>query len=1305
MNEKDRSVTKEAFCDEFFTNWENAVADERLNMIAQVRQLEPEEGVTFAIHAFQDLSRQVRQEARETLKKLAQKVRVSEDDRDSISREKALASEKFAQLISTEMKKTISLDELKEYLTLLLDINGRGPHFAWAFYLSNSVPHNVLIDILRRFPEHLRLRFVYVYVFSEISDRRRHALNIHLLLKEISDRQTALDFIKRILDSEPDCLTSALGLTGTLLYDFVDRLDLVGSEIRNGLYSDDPERVITAATFAGAFGRANRLYPFLEFLTPEHPEPLRLGLLSVLARSSVDGDMRVLTAVHDLIHDDNESVAIEAFNTLISLGANDMVATALYLIEHRPSMRRRLYKCLETMEVEDLIRLIERLPEAQAFDASRTLSRALLKKNPEKMDVLFGSFKTSADDETRKATRSFFEIIHKIKKTELNRLEEELITVPISSAYFESKTPQAQIAKLLKAISGNQGEKKLDLRDSVINGADFSGLTIENLDLRDAVFVDCNFSLARIEGCRFNGARFSGLSLNHAFIEKCDFTGCQFEHIMGEAVQIRQCVFFDSFLHQVQFGFSEIQECYFTGASMFKCDFSHSDLSFCNFTGALLGLSDFSHVSVFRTDFDYTKASLCEFRGTCFSLALLSGHTDLDNRSELWDDLDIPMVFFEKKNLETRWLNILILTHAMDRQREIFLRHNDRTRERALDSFRPEQEDLFELVPFLIHLTQRLLPIEKKGEDTYLIENITLKNASSGIRNYTPSPKTVRLAKKYLRVDKLLLLPSKDCNIDALFTIGSIGTIAQSSDSDLDYWVCIDKDRMGEDAVELLKLKLESIERWAKIRFGTELHFFVADPKDVKDGLFGGSDFESSGSAQGMILKEEFYRTLILVAGKIPFWNVLPSWTDNRYYDLLYSLACRFGQDYLDLGNVNFIPAGEYFGASMWQLFKSLTSPYKSVMKMGLLEKYIHEGNKGQLLCNKLKGLWASGKYRFLKQDPYILLLDEITDFYKKQGRDDIVALVRGCFFLKLGVRSDKHLEQSVFKMRKLMLDRCVERYGWDKGQVFDLGHFDEWSYGKILELSRQINGFMIETYHRLSGSLNHAPEMETMITSQDLTILGRKMFVQFSSHPTKVKTLPHVARGRTLFKQLYLYYRQIPRKQPLWDVYPYYDKKAMVKGNDWAVLMDVEEIEEVAAWVIHNGVYQAGTQFNILPNPSSVSAQDFQELLKDMNDFFVFGEGDGMPPESFLESFKMYRLYLIVNFTQDRKSERIREFAAVYMTTWGEMFCRKYKSRSGLQTISEAVDKVERDLGLSCKDVAIGYHIPKMSKKRIQDM
>lgn len=243
----------------------------------------------------------------------------------------------------------------------------------------------------------------------------------------------------------------------------------------------------------------------------------------------------------------------------------------------------------------------------------------------------------------------------------------------------------------------------------------------------------------------------------------------------------------------------------------------------------------------------------------------------------------------------------------------------------------------------------------------------------------------------------------------------------------------------------------------------------------------------------------------------------------------------------------------------------------------------------------------------------------------------------------------------------------------------------------------------MIESYRKLSGHLNKSTDSETTITDRDLTMLGRKMFVQFVPQPNKVQKLPHVTEGRQLFKQLYIYYRQRQDKKPAWEVYSEYNKNEIIQSNTKAILKEVEHIEEIAAWSIQNDLVNCGTNFNILPNPTFVSAQDFNELLKEMTDFFISKGDDSVSANAFLKNYVPIELYVIVNFNDNRKADKIFDYVAVYRTSWGELYCRLYHSKDGLNSLSEAIENIQINLSLTFENTRLGYHIPKMARKRIK--
>lgn len=1292
------------FINVFPSKWEESDAEQRFELIHYIKELAPEEGINLVFFGMQDFTRTVKIETRRVLHLLAEKVKIPKNR--GMSQITAIRSEVFAKRIYEEMGETISLDELEMYLTLLLDISGRGPFFAWRFFSDNAIQPNIFLDILKKLPEKLQLRFARYYFSTEISDKRKYAVFIRSLLMGISDTAEAARFIVSLIDDDSDCPHANITMNGTILTDFIKQTKIQEDCLASDPVNKSDRDKITCVKIAGAMDKKGSLYRFLPLLARSEPRSIRLACIRVLGDSHNGQDSKITNALLALLDDDDSKIIIQTLRALIRLEVPDIVSIAVQLIRNKGALRAKLYKYLCDIESGQLLTILDMLPEPLATDARRTIGKILIKRNPERLEVLLEFHKNNRESIAKEDARLLHETIKKIKTTEVGELREKHIPDPVLQSLRVRKLVKKLSArkqlKKIRDLSGKDPEIRERLQNEFFSDIDLSGFKIENADFNGSTFLKADLSSAWFINVSFKNVTFEATSFENAQFKNVSFDNCTLADIEAHAANFKNCSFAGAVICNSSFEFAEMGGTYFTGTTIIESNFDKTELSNTSFTGANLYMSSFKHASFYQAAFVVAKAVLSDFTETNIRETARFKNSDLNSRLKDWNRIEIPAVFFEKELLETKWLNILILTNEMDQQRNIFFRYNRRRRKFAVDAFRPEQEELFEIIPLLLHLTQLLVPLEKT-QDTTLTLDTGIRNMASGIYGYVPNQKTVRLAQKYLKCDKLLLLPGKTSHIDALFTIGSLGTIAQSSTSDIDYWVCVNRNRMDDDAVEFLKLKLLAIEKWARVKFATELHFFVVDATSIREGRFGGSDFESSGSAQGMILKEEFYRTMILVAGKIPFWCVLPAWTADRYYNLLFLTANRFHDDYLDFGNVSVIPSGEYFGASMWQLFKSLTSPYKSVMKMALLEKYIQEKKKSRLLCNLLKKRWATGKCNFREQDPYLLLFEEISSFYYASGQTDIQRLVRICFFFKLGIRSMTDLDKSVFKIRKTQVQKCIETFAWEESMLCELGYFDEWSFEKIVSFSDTINDFMIESYRKLSRHLNKSTDSEAVITTRDMTILGRKMFVQFVPQLHKVQKLPHVTKGRKLFKQIYIFYRQRAGKKPVWEVYSEYNKEEISESNSKAILKEIEHVEEIAAWSIQNNLLSSGTIFNILPNPTEVSAQDFNELLNDMSGFFKSDGDDSVAANAFLKNYYPTELFVIVNFNNTRKADKIFDYVAVFRTSWGELYCRYYHSKTGLDSLSEAIENIQINLSFTFENTRLGYHIPKMSRKRIK--
>ena len=284
-----------------------------------------------------------------------------------------------------------------------------------------------------------------------------------------------------------------------------------------------------------------------------------------------------------------------------------------------------------------------------------------------------------------------------------------------------------------------------------------------------------------------------------------------------------------------------------------------------------------------------------------------------------------------------------------------YLKYNVSRKMNAVKFMEPKAAFLFKVIPFLLHSNYEDLPgyIEdpKCPYGIHLFQPDKIINRalfqrhfqfSTALRSDTPSP-----------------YPTKPF-IHSLKTIGSIGTIAQTKKSDCDYWVSVRFSEIPDGRLELLQEKCKLITEWS-IQQGYEVYFFLMDIDQTRENSFESkAEDESAGSAIKLLLKDELFRTHILVAGKIPLWWLIPpGLSDDEYKQFVIELPKKEKNsfaNFIDLGYISNIPKSEIFGACLWQMNKALDSPFKSVIKFAYLESLLSFKNQSlNLFSDKIK--------------------------------------------------------------------------------------------------------------------------------------------------------------------------------------------------------------------------------------------------------------------------------------------------------------------------------------------------------------
>lgn len=415
---------------------------------------------------------------------------------------------------------------------------------------------------------------------------------------------------------------------------------------------------------------------------------------------------------------------------------------------------------------------------------------------------------------------------------------------------------------------------------------------------------------------------------------------------------------------------------------------------------------------------------------------------------------------------------------------------------RVLECLAPRQEAFVRVLPLLFHVNHPLLP------------GYVGLDAPCGVSDYSPDRNTLTAVRQLARTFAYEQRMHRSFAVLGLYLMGSPGTIAHTRESDLDLWLVHDPSLVPE-AVALLQDKAEKIESFAA-QLGLEVHFFVFDAETFRRGATLEMSAESSGSSQHYLLLDEFYRSSILLAGLMPLWWAVPPEQDHRYTEyvaeVLHSRKLA-GNRFVDFGGLEEIPAGEFFGATVWQLYKSIESPFKSVLKLLLMEAYAADfPDTAQLLSHRYKRALVQKGVTIDQLDPYIALYRRVEDYLRRGDEDIRLRVLRRALYLKAAESLSAPIDPRAPAWRRSQLQTLVDEWGWGKFEILHLDQRPQWRLENALEERRDLVKALQTSYSALSDFARlHG---DKRITETDLGVLGRKLYAAFDRKPNKLELL-----------------------------------------------------------------------------------------------------------------------------------------------------------------------------------------------------
>jgi len=621
---------------------------------------------------------------------------------------------------------------------------------------------------------------------------------------------------------------------------------------------------------------------------------------------------------------------------------------------------------------------------------------------------------------------------------------------------------------------------------------------------------------------------------------------------------------------------------------------------------------------------------------------------------------------------------------SLARTLRVFEQYNANKTAFLYEQLSPRKKTVFDLVPLLIHIDgQGLLPA---GDACQI--------SPHGVYGYEMSPDTARSFTEAFPRQRLPQLPTRasyDPNmpIKSISLIGSLGSIAQNSKSDFDYWICLDMRAFSPETFLYFKEKLRAIDKWAADFAGAEVHCFPLDVAKVLEDDFGSVGAESSGSAQGKLLKEEFYRSMTLVAGQTPMWWVMPPGVDDEEYARLARFILNSNRinaaGLVDLGHVHDISLGEFYGAAIWQINKTIGSPFKSVLKMGLLEEYMLNRGRQGLLSTELKRRLLSNENEVQFLDPYVLMFDRVAAYLAGKDRREDLDLLRQSLYMKAGVQiSLGDYRRTDLPRNKLILVNLIRQWGWNHKTVQRLNDYHNWSFRESQQFSEKINRFILSTYKSVSEELNKQQiQSELKISPRDLTILGRKLFIFYSRRTNKIESIKRVIEDPPALKGMTLHPHIDPKGCKTWSAFRGLMSRESIDGGagTLSLLTSSPFLPEVLLWLINNHLWDTATTVNLNAATGKLATHcttpDIQALLKEMDAFFPSYKLSELNEEEMLQKPRIVRMFLVINLDEPDGRRHMAETDLCYQNNWGEVFFKGYNdSEEGLKIARNFLSK-----------------------------
>jgi adenylate cyclase class 1 len=449
---------------------------------------------------------------------------------------------------------------------------------------------------------------------------------------------------------------------------------------------------------------------------------------------------------------------------------------------------------------------------------------------------------------------------------------------------------------------------------------------------------------------------------------------------------------------------------------------------------------------------------------------------------------------------------------------------------------------------------------------------------------------------------------------------------------------------------------------------------------------------ENAGSSQHHLLLDEFYRTGLLVAGRFPVWWLVPAKYEARYDEYVDKLIVnRFikAADIVDFGGLSQLPSEEFFGATLWQLYKAVDSPYKSILKILLMEAYANQYPDVELLSMRFKKLVHQADVQLDHLDPYVMMCNTVEEYLFNRREMERLDLARRCFYFKVNEAMSKPDHGIAKSWRREAIRELVDSWGWSQPKLSTLDQRRQWKIKRVLEERHLLVDELTRSYRALSQFGRDNDNSEIVINADDLNLLGRKLYVAFERKAGKVELINPGVSSDLSEERLSLHYIN-EEGQHGWAIY----RGSILESDadDHEPLKRSAGLLELLAWCHFNGLINRNpSTVSIHPTDCSLGQWELRCILDCLQQLFPGGALPESDMRALSNSATLCEAGLFINLAQDPMSKLTRNgmqlvseridplsyggqwenlaisFQMIALTSWGELLTFRYSGHTAL--------------------------------------